>query len=215
MDNTREQLEHLAEIRALMERSTRFLSLSGLSGVWAGCCALVGAASVCLWLNVLPFSGTEYSYYVKAVENPLWGMDYRLTLLMIALAVLGAALSGGYFFTRRKATRKGQKMWDTSSRRLLWAMAVPLLSGGVFCLAMLYWQLTGLLAPVTLVFYGLALVNGSKYTLGDLEYLGLSEIALGLIGSFFPGYGLELWALGFGVLHIVYGIVMYNKYDKA
>jgi hypothetical protein len=214
MENAQEQLEHLAEIRAMMERSTRFLSLSGLSGIWAGCCALLGATAVYWWLNTVPFAGTEGYYYEKALQTTLWGLNYKSVFILIALMVLAAALAGGTYFTFRKAARQGQRVWDASSRRLLWAMAVPLGAGGIFCLALLYWNLAGLLAPATLVFYGMALVNGSKYTIRDVEFLGLSEIALGLLGMFYPGYGLELWAVGFGFLHIFYGIVMYQKYDQ-
>jgi hypothetical protein len=70
-------------------------------------------------------------------------------------------------------------------------------------------------APATLVFYGLALVNGSKYTLNDIRNIGYLEAGLGVVSMFVPGYGLWFWALGFGVLHIVYGVTMYYKYERA
>lgn len=214
MDNSQQHLEHLAEMRALMERSTRFLSLSGLSGVWAGLCALAGAATLYAWLGLRPFSaGAEYDYFFAAVNNMAWGLSYREVLVYIALTVVATAIAGGVFFTARKARARGERVWDASSRRLLWAMAVPLVAGGVFCLALLSRGYLSLLAPTTLVFYGLALINGSKYTLRDVENLGISEIALGLAGMFWPGYGLELWAVGFGLLHIAYGGWMYWKYD--
>jgi predicted lysophospholipase L1 biosynthesis ABC-type transport system permease subunit len=38
-----QHLEDIAEIRAMMERSTRFLSLSGLSGVFAGTFGLIAS----------------------------------------------------------------------------------------------------------------------------------------------------------------------------
>lgn len=214
MSDTKQQLEHLAEMRALMERSSRFLSLSGLSGVWAGVCALAGAAAVHIYLEVWPFSAGRGIYFEKAMETHKWGMNYKSVFVLIALMVLATALAGGIFFTTRKARRKGLKTWDATSRRLVWAVAVPLVAGGIFCLALLNLDLPALVAPATLVFYGLALVNGSKYTLRDVEYLGLSEIALGLLGMFRPGMGLDLWAIGFGLLHIAYGAWMYWKYER-
>ena len=214
MDNTKQHLEHLAEMRALMERSSRFLSLSGLSGIWAGLCALSGAAAVYSFLGILPFSGRDGYYFQKAIHTIKWGMDYKRAFVLIALLVLATALVGGIFFTTRKARRQGHRIWDATSRRLLWALAVPLATGGCFCLALLYWDLPGLVPPATLVFYGLALINGSKFTLRDVEFLGLSEIALGLSGMFYLGTGLELWAFGFGVLHILYGAWMYWKYEN-
>lgn len=212
--DTKQQLEHLAEMRALMERSTRFLSLSGLSGVWAGLCALAGVAVVYAYLDMSPISdGSKLDYYIEAISTMRWGLHYEILFVLIALSVLATALAGGVFFTTRKARQRGEKIWDASSRRLLWAMAVPLLTGGVFCLSLLENGYISLLAPCTLIFYGLALVAGSKYTLRDVGNLGYFEIALGLLGVYNPGYGLELWAVGFGVLHIAYGLFMYFKYD--
>ncbi|MCA0236394.1 MAG: hypothetical protein LCH81_08415 [Bacteroidetes bacterium] len=216
MNDTRQHLEHLAEMRSLMERSTRFLSLSGLSGVWAGACALVGAFVVYQYLEIDPFSMRDSEvYYNKAVRTIKWGADYRSVFVLIATLVLAAALAGGVFFTTRKARKRGEKVWDASSKRLLWALAIPLITGGLFGLALLYRGYVSFLAPSTLVFYGLALVNGSKFTLRDVEQLGLLEIGLGLLGIFYPGYGLALWALGFGVLHILYGMWMYWKYERG
>lgn len=216
MNNNSQHLEHLAEIRVLMERSTRFLSLSGLSGVWAGGCALAGVAVVYAFLEITPFTAAGGSFYFdKAIHTNKWGMDYKSVFLLIAIMVLAAALAGGWYFTARKARLRGERIWDATSRRLLVALAIPLFTGGVFCLALLFRGYVSLLAPCTLIFYGLALVNGSKYTLRDVEYLGLSQAVLGLLGVFYPGYGLEIWSLGFGVLHIAYGLWMYFKYDRG
>jgi hypothetical protein len=70
----------------------------------------------------------------------------------------------------------------------------------------------GIVAPLTLIFYGLALVNASKYTLSEVRWLGLTQILLGLAAAHFIGYGLVFWALGFGLVHILYGLVMHYKY---
>jgi len=216
MNDSQKQLEHLAEMRSLMERSTRFLSLSGLSGVWAGGCALVGAFFVRNYLEAqyLGEYDVRDAYFDRSgsVANAEPGNE--TTLVLAALVVLTAALAGGWLFTARKARFRGERIWDASSQRLLWALLVPLATGGVFCLALLYWNLIAFLAPATMVFYGLALLNGSKYTLGDVGSLGLLQIVLGLAGMFIPGRGLELWAIGFGVLHILYGGWMYYKYDR-
>jgi hypothetical protein len=152
MEEVKGQLAHLAEIRALMERSNRYLSLSGLSGVWAGCCALAGALAIYMYLDVTPFSG-EARYYEKAMQANRWGLDYREAFLLIGSMVLMLAIVGG-------------------------------------------------------------LINGSKYTVGDVAQLGIAEVALGLLGVFFIGHGLELWTFGFGFLHIAYGIWMYYRYDR-
>ena len=215
MDNNERHLETLSEIRSLMERSSRFISLSGLSGVAAGIFALLGAAAVYFYLDLTPFTGGKRAYYVAAATANKWGMNYLTFFFLDAAIVLLGALSAGIFFTTRKAKQKGQKIWDALTKRLLINMAIPLVAGGIFCIGLLSHDLFGLVAPSTLIFYGLACVNASKYTLTDIRYLGICEIILGLIALFFIGYGLEFWALGFGVLHIVYGTLMYFKYERA
>ena len=143
-----------------------------------------------------------------------WGLSPIWFFTLDAMFVLVGALSCGIYFTSRRARSKGQAIWDALTKRLLLQLAIPLLTGGIFCFALVYYDLTIFVAPTTLVFYGLALVNGSKYTLQDLFYLGLLEITLGLIAMFFPGAGLLFWAIGFGVLHIIYGTLMYQKYER-
>lgn len=214
MDKRNEQLEHLSEIRSLMERSSRFISLSGLSGIAAGIFALIGAAAVYVYFDISPFDDHLVYYADVVAAERSWGIDYLTFFFLDAALVFIFAVAGGIFFTTRKAKQKGQKIWDKLTQKLLLNLLIPLAAGGIFCLALMKHGEFGLVAPATLVFYGLALVNGGKYTLSDIHYLGLSEIVLGLIASFYIGYGLEFWAIGFGVLHIIYGTIMYFKYEK-
>lgn len=207
------QLEALQEIRSLMERSSRFISLSGLSGIGAGGFALLGAALAYIYLGMRPFDG-ERVYYIAAETAEKWGMNYIAFFILDAAFVMAGAVASGILFTTRKARAKGQKIWDPLTKRLVINLVIPLATGGVFCLALFYHGLNGLIAPATLVFYGLALVNASKYTLIDIRYLGFGEIILGIIGLFYIGYGLELWAIGFGLFHILYGAMMYFKYER-
>ena len=211
--NNNEHLETLTEIRSMMERSSRFISLSGLSGVAAGSFALLGAVLVYIYLGLRPFSNYRI-FYAEVLSRGRWGIGYEVFFLTVAAVVFILAVTSGIYFTSRKARRKGQKVWDKSAFRMLSNLAIPLFVGGIFCLVLFREGQILLIAPATLVFYGLALVNGSKYTLDDIRYLGLFEIGLGITGLFFPGYGLELWAIGFGVLHILYGLIMYRKYER-
>jgi len=214
MDKRNEQLEHLREIRSLMERSSRFISLSGLSGIAAGIFALIGAAAVYVYFDIFPFDDHLVYYADVVAAERSWGIDYLTFFFLDAALVFIFAVAGGIFFTTRKAKQKGQKIWDKLTQKLLLNLLIPLAAGGIFCLALMKHGEFGLVAPATLVFYGLALVNAGKYTWSDIHYLGLSEIVLGLIASFYIGYDLEFWAIGFGVLHIIYGTIMYFKYEK-
>lgn len=207
MSRPKEQLETLREIRELMDKSSRFISLSGLSGVFAGVFALLGAAAAVVILEAKSFIYTDYATAVRRTDI-LW------LLVLDASLVLAASFTTAFVLTSRQARKKGQHIWGRTALRLLANLMLPLVTGGVFCLALLYHGFIGFVAPSMLVFYGLALINGSKYTLHDIRYLGVGEILLGLTAMFFIGYGLLFWAIGFGVLHIVYGIVMYQKYER-
>lgn len=203
-------LEEIKDIRRMMERSSRFISLSGLSGIAAGLSAMAGA-----WLA----SGRIAAYYLMYNEQGGYeGPDFhklKLDLFVLALAVLAVALVSAFYFTWRRARHHQVPLWNMSSRNLLWNMMIPLGSGGLFILSMLQYSEWRFIAPACLIFYGLALVNGSKYTLSDIRYLGYCEIMLGLVNTQFTGYGLYFWAAGFGVLHILYGAIMWWKYERG
>ncbi|HEY8782600.1 MAG TPA: hypothetical protein VIM16_13330 [Mucilaginibacter sp.] len=212
--------DELVSIRSMMERSSKFISLSGLAGILAGVYALIGAG-LAYYFHYgdipnsnpsIPLKPTQSQsnvisggFYIKIIIPPL---------LIIALLVLIAAVGTAILLSIRKAKRKGQPVWSNTSRLLLFNMAVPLVSGGALVLIHLFRGHYGLIAPSCLVFYGLSLVAASNFTFNDVKYLGLSEIVIGLIAACLPGYGLLFWAIGFGVLHIIYGSLMYLKYDK-
>jgi hypothetical protein len=211
MEKQADYVKDLSQIRSLMERSSRFISLSGLSGIFAGLFALAGAGTVYYQLHNGRFQQyRDFPMRGEAKNDPAF---VQFCFLVAALVLVFSFVSSIYF-TTRKARQEGQKIFDRAAIRLLINTMIPLLTGGVFCLALLYHGAAGLIAPATLVFYGLALINGSKYTLDDIRYLGFCQLALGLISAFFIGYGLVFWSVGFGALHIVYGLVMYNKYER-
>ena len=114
----------------------------------------------------------------------------------------------------KKAKKKGVKSWDKTTQKLIINLFIPLFAGGILVIALYLNGIIGLIAPTTLIFYGLGLINASYFTYRDIRYLGLLEVALGLMASFVVGYGLLIWAVGFGLLHIIYGTLMYFKYDK-
>ncbi|NJN77457.1 MAG: hypothetical protein HC803_03300 [Saprospiraceae bacterium] len=222
MSQQNEHLQTLTEIRSLMERSSKFLSLSGLSGIAAGIVALVGAAIAYLYFD-MDFFQINADYVRNGELNEVayrttytkWGIKPIPFLLLDGFIVLTLALSLGFYFSIRKAKKRGYQFWDNTAKRLMINLSLPLIAGGIFALILLFkYDLIELIPAVTLIFYGLALLNGSKYTLDEVRYLGICEIALGLIVTWFVSFALLFWAIGFGVLHIVYGVLMYKKYDR-
>jgi len=215
--------DELVSIRSMMERSSKFISLSGLSGILAGVYALIGAG---LSYYILYYGmADEFNPYI--LNKPARSISYgsvwvnfsyyskiSVTLIIIALIVLIASIGTGVFLSVRKAKRKGQPIWSSTSRALLFHMATPLITGGVLILILINREYYGTVAPMSLIFYGLSLISASSYTFSMVKYLGLCEIILGLIAACLPGFGLLFWAIGFGVLHIIYGSLMYLKYDR-
>lgn len=256
MDNIQDRLKDIAEIRSLMEQSTKFLSLSGLSGIFAGLYALAGAFVAWLYLGkyeamfnkMMGIQGFSRRYYsddayeyegLSAIPdsipvdgitqadlsylNPdnyapgnlkVWGLNLETFFFLDAGLVLGLALFTAWFVSRRMARKRSLPFWNKAAKNTLINLSIPLVTGGLFCMILVMHGDLLSVSGATLLFYGLALINASKYTLKEIRYLGLSEIALGLMATLWPGYGLYFWALGFGVLHIVYGTFLYLKYER-
>jgi hypothetical protein len=213
MNQKQQSLETLQDIKRMMERSSRFISLSGLSGISAGICALVGA-----WLaHDYVLGDKDFTSYTRNRDG---GVD-PVTLILdnklfwIAACTFLAAVATAFIFTWIKSKKAGIPLWGKSAKRLLINISIPLAAGGIFLFRLIHFGTFGLIAPGCLIFYGLALINASKYTLDDVRYLGYLQVLLGVINLWFVGYGLYFWAMGFGILHILYGTLMWWKYDKV
>ena len=205
---SKDYLQDLSEIKHLMNKSSRFMSLSGLSGILAGIYALLGA-----------YLGYTIIYRDNVISNDgyrtlvLDGKDI-INVVLIAFAVVTLSIITGIYLSWRKAKTQNESFWNSASKRLLINFLIPLATGGFFILFLIEKEIYVFVAPLTLVFYGLALVNASKYTLGYIRYFGITMILIGLASVWFLGYGLFFWALGFGVCHIIYGVLMHFKYDR-
>jgi len=211
MQETQPPLQTLQDIKRMMERSSRFISLSGWSGICAGVCALAGASAAYLRIK-------KHNVQDVSIDN---GVRYGLEstnlindLLWIAGIVFVAAFLSAFFFTYQRSKKNNTPIWDPISRRLIWNTVIPMIVGGACILRLLQVSMFDLVAPISLIFYGLALLNASKYTLGEIRYLAFGQLALGIINLWLTEYSLLFWALGFGVLHIIYGALMWWKYER-
>ncbi|WP_423127377.1 hypothetical protein [Gaoshiqia sp. Z1-71] len=204
MKNTDQYLAEIKEIRKMMEQSSRFLSLSGLSGILVGIYAILGAF-IAYRMIYLPAPSIYRKVYPQQVLDQL---------ILLAAVLLLASFITVIWLTTAKTKKSGQKFWNTGSRLLCMNLAIPLISGGILILIFTFRGIYSLVAPFCLVFYGLALVNAAKYTRQEIFNMGLFQILLGILSAVFPGLGLIFWALGFGLVHIIYGIVMYFRYER-
>ncbi len=209
MKDNQQPLEDLQHIKKMMERSSRFISLSGLSGIAAGTCALVGAWYTSQKINCWVKGDCQLSRLIETAGNELINQLFWIATLTFITAFLLA-----FFFTYLRSKKNDTPIWGKSTMRLFWNTIIPIAVGGIFLVKMMQMGEYQLVAPGCLIFYGLALVNASKYTLSEIRYLGYGQIVLGLFNLWYLGYGLQFWAMGFGVLHIFYGAMMWWKYEK-
>lgn len=211
MNSQHQPLETLQDIKRIMERSSRFISLSGWSGISAGICALIGA-----WVAHKRLSGfvNRMGRFYREPDPEVYTENLFYDLVLIAVITFIAAFISAFFFTYIRSRRNGVPIWDRTVQRLAWNTILPMAVGGTMLLRALELGYYELVAPGCLLFYGLALVNASKYTLGEVRYLGYGQIILGIMNLWIVNEGLYFWAAGFGVLHIVYGAVMWWKYER-
>lgn len=211
MDNHSDYLEDIRVIKKVMEESSRFLSLSGLAGVFAGIIALAGAAlAVIFFMNGKILLRNDFFLDMSPEEL----LTLKINILILAVVILVLAVGLSFWLSYRNVVKKGIKIWTPVSKRLLVSLLVPLATGGFLILIFFMQNNWQLIIPSMLIFYGLALVGAGKFTYNDIFYLGLAEITTGMIAALIPAYGIILWCAGFGLLHILYGLIMYRKYER-
>lgn len=197
----KDYLEDLAEIRLMMQRSSKFLSLSGWAGIMAGLYAFMGAYMAYMLYDFRP---SDILYQAPNTDK----------LILLSAIILIASIGTAMLLSRQRAQKKGETAWNNTSRRMLLAMAVPLLIGGLLLLVLLSYQLAAFLIPVSLVFYGLALFNAGHFTFREVQMLGICQSVLGVLALIFVSYSVLIWALGFGLMNMAYGIYIHLKYER-
>jgi len=210
MNDQGHPLNTLKDIKQMMERSSRFISLSGLSGIAAGVCGLAGA-----WFANNVIKEDNGSIRLSNGNESMSLVDWMNNeLVRIAATTFVSAFVLAFIFTYWRSKKTNTPIWGSQARRLMINVAIPMIAGGIFLFALIQNKTYGLIAPGCLIFYGLALLNASKYTLNEIRYLAIGEILLGIINLWFSDSGIYFWAFGFGVLHIIYGTVMWWKYER-
>jgi hypothetical protein len=209
MENNTDYSEDLKTIKKIMEESSRFLSLSGLSGIFAGLLAIVGG---CIAHFGILKNKILLSSKLLAFLSPKEISSIKFQLITTALLVLFFALAGALYFSIRKAHLDGRKIWTPVSKRLLLNLFIPLIAGAFFIVILYSAAQWLLIVPAMLIFYGLALISAGKFTFNEVFYLGLAELLTGFLAAMFQESSVLFWILGFGFLHIAYGLFMYRKY---
>jgi hypothetical protein len=206
MEKHEEQLAAIQEMRDMMDQATRFKSISGLSGILAGILTFVCLYIIYLVTGISPFES-------EALDRMWLSSSQALILCFISLLIICIGI--GFYLAMRNANQSGKSAWDNAAKRLAFSLAIPVFAGGIFSILLARFGLIAIAAPATLLFYGMGLVSASKYTLDAVRTVGLLFIFLGLLATYFLAYGLLIWTLGFGLLHVIYGFIIYVKYERA
>jgi hypothetical protein len=203
MKQEQDYLRDIAEVRSLMERSTRFLSLSGLAGVMAGIYALAGVFIV--W-KAIGFEPTE-----DVVVAETFSMQH---VVLVALGVLILSIGTALLLSSATARKRNESIWNPVAKRVAAHFGLPLITGGLLMLIFLSQDMTRLLIPSSLIFYGIALFSAGPFTFREIKTLGIIQIALGLFSAYAVEYSLLCWAAGFGIAHMIYGIYLHLRYKQ-
>ncbi|QEC67631.1 hypothetical protein FRZ67_10135 [Panacibacter ginsenosidivorans] len=216
MTDQNPHLDTLKDIKQMMERSSRFISLSGLSGIAAGICALIGAWFANGIIDNNKYAVTNLRSMPEDSNNSISIGDWMGNqLFQIAVFTFIAAFILAFIFTYIRSKKTNTPIWGAMAKRVLINVAIPMIVGGIYLLKLMENEAYGYIAPGCLIFYGLAVLNASKYTLDEVRYLSYGLLLLGIINLWYIGYGIYFWALGFGALHIIYGILMWWKYERT
>lgn len=206
MKKDKDYIKDIAEIRSMMERSSKFLSLSGWAGIMAGIYAIVGAYIAYAYFKFKPIE-VIHSDLTKATSE-------NIQIIILAIIILILSVGTAIFLSFKKSIKKEEKAWNSTSKRLIKNISIPLLTGGLLILIFLFKGYINLIAPLSLVFYGLALYSAGNFTYNEIKFLGIIKIILGILSFCFIKYSILLWAIGFGLFHIIYGIYIYIKHER-
>ncbi len=199
-----------------LAQSSRFISLSGLSGVSVGISGLFATYIA----HRLVASETKADKDMLSIVS---GFDsYNETvhlfvgenLIFLSIFTILFALLFSFYFTTAKSKKNNLSIWDGIVKRQLSVLSLPLIIGGIFISRLISTANFGFIIPVALIFYALSLINLRKYTSGDVAYLGYALLILGIVNLWIQRLGILFFALGFGIFHIIYGVVTFYFYER-
>lgn len=180
-------MDNLSFIRQTMERATEFTAVPGWGGVAMGAIALAAAALA-------------------------WGSPPR-EWLVTWLGASVAALAVGGWAMARKARRGGTTVLSYSGRRFVLSYVPPILVGALLTVVLVRAGLHSTLPGTWLLLYGTGVVTGGAFSVRVVPLMGLCFMALGTAALFGPpAWGNGLMAAGFGLLHIVFGLIIARRY---
>ena len=137
MNNGKEPVQALEEIKQMMDRGSRFVSLSGWSGIAAGICALIAAWVADKKLDQYGINKIDYSK--SGYTNNGDFLQFQRDLVILAVITFIAAFSLAFLFTWLRSRKTGVPVWGFTARKVIINVAVPMIVGALFI-----WRITDL-----------------------------------------------------------------------
>ena len=181
-------MDNLRFIRETMERSTSFTAVSGVAGMIMGAVAMVAAV------------------VASTRRTPeAWLLTWLIAALVAGLAALWAMI--------RKARASGVSLLSGPGSKFALFFTPPIVVGALLTAALVRVDLLSVLPGAWLLLYGTAVVSGGAFSVRIVPMMGVGFMLVGALALFAPpAWGDEFMAVGFGVLHIVFGLVIWRKH---
>jgi hypothetical protein len=194
-----EARENLRVIRQTMERSTKYSTLSGLSGVLIGLAAIAGVLATNWLTGDAPPGASVYRH------------PSALALVWVSVLVMAVAID--FACNKRRAARVGKHVVSPLGAHIVLAALPAFLAGGVLTLFFYQHALLYYVWGVWMLSYGLAISAVGLFSVKPVLALGAAFVLAGAVTLLLPlPYHLYMMALTFGGFHIGYGVVMARKH---
>ncbi len=198
----KDYLKDISEIKSMMDKSSRFSSLSGVSGIVTGIYALIGSLIAYQYV-------TNNSIQISTIDS----YDFILLFVDLALIIL-LSLITSFVITRRKVKKEGISSWNVLTKKMLYNFSILLIPSALYVLILILKHDFVGAGSLMLFFYGASLINASHNTFKEIKTLGLIEMVLGILIILYPEFTFWLWLIGAGIVHIIFGIYMYFKHEN-
>jgi len=186
-----------------MQQTSTYFSLRGWTGILLGIYGLLIVYLVHMLTNTYG-DGFDGSSQLPIALLEIAIMVFAVVTVLISLITL-------WIRAKRRAKRHNEKLWSSLSKKLRFHTLIPLLLFVIILIIIANKGYYSSITPLLLLLYGIFLLNLSRFSSGRLKYLAIADIFLAIIAYFVFDKEMLFLGLGFGIFHIIYGLMTFNK----
>ena len=198
----KDYLKDISEIKNMMNKSSRFNSLSGISGIATGIYAIIGSLIGYQYV-------TKNNIEISNLDRFHFSLLFADLVLIIFLSLITSLI-----ITRRKVKVDGISSGSILTKKMLSNFLIILIPSTIYVLILILNHDFVGAGSLMLFFYGASLINASHNTLEEIKTLGLIEIVLGILIILIPAFAFWIWLIGAGIIHVIFGLYMYFKHEN-